>query len=546
MNHNLYVLFENSFSEHLEKKCLEMASGDSFTYQHLHEKSAQYANLLNNMGISRGDRVAVHVEKSHECLFLYLGCLRAGIIYLPLNPDYKDNKLTYYFTDATPKLIVCSPKKVDKIKSIIEKAGYSVLETLDNMDDEALSEKAGYSVLETLDHMGNGTLSEKAALCEPIFNSVICDENDVAAILYTSGTTGDPKGVMLTHLNLATNGLALRDYWGFHQNDVLLHMLPIFHVHGLFFACHCALLSASKMFFLSKFTIEAALKYLPESTVMMGVPTFYIRLLDNNQFNQNVCKNMRLFTSGSAPLLEKTFHEFESRTKCALLERYGMTETGVNTSNPLQKKRIPGTVGFPLANSKLRIVDDHNKPVPPNETGNIQVKGKNVFKGYWNKPEKIAQEFTEDGFFKTGDQGRLNNEGYVSIVGRTKDMIITGGLNVSPKEIELCIDEIHGVHESAIIGLPHNDFGEAVTAIVVKNNNAVISESDIIKHLKEQLANYKVPKRVFFVESLPRNTMGKVQKKALRDQYESTYTNITTILSSNHEETNTVSVQLKL
>ena len=496
MNHNLYQLFSKNFSNALDNVAIESESGKTYSYRALDHRSAQYANLLLRLGLKKGDRIAVQVDKSIDALFLYLGCLRSGIIYLPLNTAYKDSELEYFYQDAKPKLIVCSPDNLARTQNIAQACKIDQVETL--ADD-------------------SGSLVEQSLVQNKEFTTISCGETDVAVIVYTSGTTGKPKGSMLTHLNLATNGLALRDYWGFQRGDALLHMLPIFHVHGLFFACHCALLSGSKMLFIEKFNVDTAIKLIPQSTVMMGVPTYYTRLLADPRFDRSLCKNMRLFTSGSAPLLEKTFNEFFERSGLKLLERYGMTETGVLASNPLEGDRRASTVGFPLPGNHLRVVDDNNCAAAVNAPGDIQVKGNNVFIGYWNKP-KTDKDFTKDGYFKTGDQGFVDEQGYLSIIGRSKDMIITGGLNVYPKEVEQCIDKIPGVLESAVIGVPDEDFGEAVIAVVVKRPGAAITEDEIIARAKSELANFKAPKLIVFTDELPRNTMGKVQKNILRNK----------------------------
>jgi len=349
------------------------------------------------------------------------------------------------------------------------------------------------------------------------FTTVIQRADDTAALLYSSGTTGVPKGIMLSHQNLGSNAKVLTKAWGFREQDRLLHALPIFHVHGLFVALGCVICSGASMRWLAAFSAESVIQYLPECTVFMGVPTFYTRLLDSSGFTQKICANIRLFVSGSAPLLEETFKQFESRTGHRILERYGMTETNMNTSNPLKGERKAGTVGPPLPGVEVRITDDENLSLATGEIGNLQVKGSNVFKGYWKMPDKTAEDFTEDGFFNTGDQGIIDVDGYVAIVGRSKDLVITGGLNVYPKELELIIDKIDGVKESAVIGAPHADFGECVVAVVVLQSGSSLGESDIIDQLKDQIANFKVPKRVIILDELPRNTMGKVQKNVLRD-----------------------------
>jgi len=498
-NQNVYELFESRFPADPSHPVVETGEGAVHSYADLRSVSARYAAHLTALGVRKGDRVAVQVEKSPEALFLYLACLRAGFIYLPLNTAYLENELDYFLADAEPAAVVCAP------------AGRELM--------EKLAGKRGVAHVLTLDAAGGGTLAEGSAGAADRFDTAPCERNDTAVILYTSGTTGRPKGAMISHGNLAANGLALHQAWGWQPGDVLLHALPIFHIHGLFVACHCVLLNGTSMLFLPKFQVTAVRRLLPRATVMMGVPTFYTRLLGDPEFGRHDCRNMRLFTSGSAPLREQTFEEFRARTGHTILERYGMTETGMNTSNPLDGERIAGTVGLPLPGVAVRVVDDGDRPVATGTVGNLQVRGDNVFSGYWRLPEKTAEEFTPDGWFRTGDQGRIDDNGYVSIVGRAKDMVITGGYNVYPKEVERCIDELDGVIESAVIGLPHADYGEMVAAVVVPAAGADVDEAGILAALKQQLAGYKVPKRVFFADALPRNTMGKVQKNMLRERF---------------------------
>ncbi len=497
---NTYRLFESRFPADRSRMFIETEQGAVYSYEDLEQTSGRYARTLTESGIRKGDRVAVQVDKSPEALFLYLACLRAGFIYLPLNTAYLEDELDYFLGDAEPAAVVCAP------------ARQATMETL--------AARHGVAQVLTLDGQGGGSLSERAAGRHETFDIVPCSADDVAVILYTSGTTGRPKGAMITHGNLAANGTALHQAWGFGPDDVLLHALPIFHIHGLFVACHCVLLNGTGMLFIPKFDVATVRRLLPRATVMMGVPTFYTRLLADTDFGREDCRHMRLFTSGSAPLLEQTFEAFEQRTGHTILERYGMTETGMNTSNPLHGERLAGTVGLPLPGVSVRITDDDDQPVADGTVGQLQVKGNNVFKGYWRLPEKTAEEFTADGWFRTGDQARRDANGYLSIVGRSKDMVITGGYNVYPKEVESVIDDLDGVLESAVIGLPHADFGEMVTAVVVpQTGGPPLDEQQIIRTLKTRLAGYKVPKRVFFIDALPRNTMGKVQKNMLRERY---------------------------
>jgi malonyl-CoA/methylmalonyl-CoA synthetase len=497
---NLYNLFRERFPESLTDAFIETPGGGYHSYADLDRESARYARFLTGSGLKSGDRVAVQIEKSPQSLFLYLGCLRAGLIYLPLNPAYRAAEIEYYLGDAEPGAVICRPADLAGMRE--------------------LARPLGFQHVYSLDADGQGTLTEA---CQPVGSDYDVRDvapDDTAVLLYTSGTTGRPKGAMLTHANLATNALALHQAWGWRPEDVLLHALPLFHIHGLFVACHCVLLNGTRMILLPKFDVAAVMQSLPQATVFMGVPTFYTRLLADPAFGRGTCRHMRLFTSGSAPLLTQTFEEFRARTGHEILERYGMTETGMNTSNPLNGPRRPGTVGRPLPGVSVRVTDDENRDVRVGEIGQLQVRGDNVFQGYWRLPRKTAEEFTSDGYFRTGDLARLDNDGYVSIVGRAKDLIITGGLNVYPKEIETYLEKLDGVVESAVIGVAHPDFGEAVVAVVVRQpGRDDVTEAGLIAELKEKIAGYKVPKRVFFVPELPRNTMGKVQKNLLRERY---------------------------
>jgi len=498
-NHNLYSHFRKQVTLHAKKELLCTNDGRSYSYADIEERSASIARVLKDFGASTGDRISVQVEKSPEALCLYLACLRAGLVFHPLNMAYTASEIEYFLDNAEPALVVCDPKNVSAIKTIADSTGCKHVFTLDGD--------------------GNGKLADLADEATPDFDVVARQKDDMAALLYSSGTTGVPKGIMLTHSNLLRNTEALVAAWGFTDADRLLHALPIFHVHGLFVAIGCVLLSGASMRWMPGYNADEVMRFLPECTVMMGVPTYYTRLLAADSFGQKQTASVRLFVSGSAPLLEETLVEFESRTGHRILERYGMTETNMNSSNPLHGERKPGTVGPPLPGVEIRIVDTDGTPVATGEIGDLQVRGPNVFIGYWKMPEKTAEDFSDDGFFNTGDKGRIDEDGYVSIVGREKDMVITGGLNVYPKEIELFIDELPGVHESAVIGVPHADFGEGVVAVVVPENVADVSEHDVIDACKTRLANFKVPKRVVFIDELPRNTMAKVQKNLLRKNY---------------------------
>jgi malonyl-CoA/methylmalonyl-CoA synthetase len=500
MSGNLYELIA-AHAPAPDRLLLRTPEGRRLTYGEAFAAAGRYASALAALGVKPGDRVTVQVEKSVDNILLYLGCLRAGAVYQPLNTGYTLAELEYFIGDAEPALVVCTPDKREGVAVVAARLGAPAVETL---GDDGVS----------------GSLIEKAAAASPDFPTVARAEDDLAAILYTSGTTGRSKGAMLTHANLASNALMLKDYWRFTERDVLIHALPIYHTHGLFVATNIMLLAGAQMIFLAKFDAATVLKLLPEATSLMGVPTFYTRLLTEPGLTREAAANMRLFISGSAPLLAETHREFQVRTGHAILERYGMTETNMNTSNPYDGERIAGTVGFPLPDVALRVVDpETGARLPDGEIGMIEVKGPNVFAGYWRMPEKTAAEFRPDGFFITGDLGVIDARGYVSIVGRGKDLIISGGLNVYPKEVEGEIDALAGVEESAVFGLPHPDFGEAVTAAVVLKPGASLTEAEVVAALQDRLARFKLPKRVVFVPALPRNAMGKVQKAALREAY---------------------------
>ncbi len=482
---------------------IETVAGRVWTYGDMLGQSAQFAAALVKLGVQPGDRVAVQVEKSPEALMLYLGCIRAGAIYLPLNTAYTLAEFDYFINDAEPRLVVCGPKARDGLEPI------------------ATAKRAR---VETLDENGGGSLTALAAVEGTLFDDVARDADDLAAILYTSGTTGRSKGAMLSHDNLLSNAATLRDAWRFTSADRLIHALPIFHTHGLFVASNVILLSGASMYLLPKFDPDRVLGLMPKATVLMGVPTFYVRLIQSPDLTPDRAANMRLFISGSAPLLAETHRAFEARTGHRILERYGMTETNMNTSNPYDGARVAGTVGFPLPGVSARVTDPADgTPIANGEIGMIEVKGPNVFKGYWRMPEKTAAEFRSDGFFITGDLGMIDARGYVHIVGRGKDLVISGGYNIYPKEVETEIDQIEGVFESAVIGVPHPDFGEGVTAVVVPKPGAKLTEAGILAALSDRLARYKQPKHVAFVDELPRNTMSKVQKNVLRETYADLY-----------------------
>lgn len=497
---NLYAYFQAQFVLRPEKIALTDEAGITYRFADLEQHSAQLAGFLTGLGIVPGDRISVQVAKSPQALCLYLACLRAGFVFHPLNTGYKTQELNYFLSNAAPAAVVCDEGDVSQMTTLCREHGIAHLFTL-NAD-------------------GSGSLSELSANSNAEFSVIDRAADDMACLLYSSGTTGVPKGIMVSHGNLLSNGQSLVAAWGFSESDVLLHALPIFHVHGLFVALSCVFLSGASMQWLANFDSAAVVARLPLSTCMMGVPTYYVRLLKEATLNKALCRHMRLFISGSAPLLSETFNEFESRTGHRILERYGMSETGMNTSNPLNGLRKPGTVGPPLPGVEVRVTDDANCELPQGSIGNLQIRGANVFSGYWRLPEKTAEDFTSDGFFNTGDKGLIDDDGYIAIVGRAKDMVITGGLNVYPKEVELVIDTLTGVQESAVIGVPHTDFGEAVVAVIVPTPKATIDEAALMTALKEQLSGFKVPKRIVSLPALPRNTMGKVQKNILREQFE--------------------------
>ncbi len=500
MSDNLYDLFAGCFPRDRSALFLETPDGGRFTYGDLEAASARYAGLLTGLGVQPGDRVAVQVEKSPEAVMLYLAALRAGAVFLPLNTAYTGPEMAYFLEDSEPRVVVCRPG--------------------DEAVISALAKKAGAAHTLTLGADGGGSLAEAAAGATPLAGSVGRLQSDLAVILYTSGTTGRSKGAMLTVGNLWSNAITLRDAWGFTAGDVLLHTLPIFHAHGLFVAINCVLTSASRMIFLAKFDPDAVLGALPRCSVMMGVPTFYTRLLDCPAFRREAFEGRRLFIAGSAPLLADTWREFHERTGHRVLERYGMTETIMSSSNLLEGEdgRIPGSIGKALPGIELRVAGDDGVELPAGETGMLEVRGPNVFKGYWRMPGKTAAEFRADGFFITGDLARRDENGFLYLVGRSKDLIITGGYNVYPKEIEEVLDGFDGIAESAVIGVPDADFGERVVAVIRADGKPPAADSLIAK-LKEQLAAYKVPKQVHFVDELPRNVMGKVQKAELRDRF---------------------------
>mgnify|MGYP003585594446 CR=1 FL=1 len=511
-NQNLFAALRAAFPADLDAVAVETDNGLCYSWRDLDRASAMVANLLASLPIKPDasgapPRVAVQVEKSVEAMILYLATLRAGFAFLPLNTAYQSAEIEYFIGNAQPAVVVCSRRNFSWVSQIAFQAGTRHVFTLD--DDRS------------------GSLLERAAHCSDQQQPVKRRADDLAAILYTSGTTGRSKGAMLSHGNLLSNAVMLKDYWGWQKGDVLIHALPIFHVHGLFVAIHGALLNGSKMLWHGKFDPKRVIADLPRASVFMGVPTLYVRMLGEAALTREQAAHMRLFISGSAPLLIETFHDWQARTGHTILERYGMSETIMLTSNPYradgryqgQSERRGGTVGFPLPGVGLRVLDDEGAAVPVGEIGGIQVRGPNVFSGYWQMPEKTKEEFTADGFFKTGDVGKQDERGYVTIVGRSKDLIISGGYNVYPAEIEGYVNELAGVAESAVVGVPHPDFGEVGVLVVIPKAGATLDAERLIADLKAKLANFKIPKRCFIAAELPRNTMGKVQKNLLRDQH---------------------------
>ncbi|ESR26249.1 malonate--CoA ligase [Lutibaculum baratangense] len=503
MPDTLFAALERAVPD-LNKPLFILADGETVSYGETFALAARFADALHGLGIRPGDRVAVQVDKSWQAIALYVGTLKAGAVYLPLNTGYTESEISYFLSDAQAALFVCRPALLQSLSKVAHAAGVAAVASLGTK--------------------GEGTLMDAAEGTEGASAPVARGPDDLAAILYTSGTTGRSKGAMLSHGNLLSNASTLKDYWRFTEKDVLLHALPIFHTHGLFVATNTLMLAGGSMIFLPKFDADEVLRLLPQATSMMGVPTFYTRLLDHPGLTREAAAHVRLFTSGSAPLLAETHAEFEARTGHRILERYGMTETNMNTSNPYDGDRRPGTVGFPLPGVELRVADpDTGAALATDEIGGLEVRGPNVFLGYWQMPEKTAEEFRDDGFFITGDLGKIDVDGYVHIVGRAKDLIISGGYNVYPKEIESEIDQLDGVLESAVIGVKHRDFGEAVTAVVVARKGSQPTERDIQTSLDGRLARFKIPKRVVFVDELPRNTMGKVQKNLLREEFGDLY-----------------------
>jgi malonyl-CoA/methylmalonyl-CoA synthetase len=498
-NNNLFAALRASFPADLNAIAIETDNNLFYSWADIERSTAMMANLLVSLNLPAGARVAVQVEKSVEAMVLYLATLRAGYVFLPLNTAYQSAEIEYFIGNAEPSVVVCTPANFGWVSKIAFNAGTAHVFTL---SDER-----------------TGSLLDRAAHCSAEHQVAVMQADDLAAILYTSGTTGRSKGAMLSHQNMLSNAQVLKTYWAWQPNDVLIHALPIFHVHGLFVALHGALINGSKMIWLAKFDPKYVVSKLPEATVFMGVPTLYVRLLAEPGLTLDACRHMRLFLAGSAPLLIETFTEWQSRTGHTILERYGMSETAMLTSNPYAGERRGGTVGFALPGVDLRVQDDAGVTLAANEIGNIEVKGPNIFQGYWRMPEKTKEEFTADGFFRTGDVGKIGLDSYITIVGRSKDLIISGGYNVYPAEIEGYINDMPGVAESALVGVPHPDFGEVGVAVVIAKLGQELDSAGIVALLKSQLANFKIPKHCVVLDALPRNTMGKVQKNVLREQY---------------------------
>ena len=499
-------LFDTLFGQHIGSDAvfLQLPGNQTLTYGSFLQMTARYAGLLTNFGLAPGDRVAVQIEKSPQALAVYAACAQAGLVFLPLNTAYTADEVAYFIENSGAGVVLADDARRDALAPIVERCN---------------------ARLETLNADGSGSFADKAAAFPDTFATVARDENDLAAFLYTSGTTGRSKGAMLSQANLLSNAQVLLKEWRFTGDDVLLHALPIFHTHGLFVATNIILLCGGQMIFLPKFDLDQVIEAMPRATTMMGVPTFYTRLLGDARFTKDLAQHMRLFVSGSAPLLAETHIQFEARTGHRILERYGMTETNMNTSNPYDGERRAGTVGFPLPGVELKITDSKTgETLPQGEIGEIEVRGPNVFQGYWQMPEKTAEELRPDGFFITGDLGQIDADGYVSIVGRNKDLIISGGYNIYPKEIELLLDQQDGVLESAVIGVPHPDFGESVVGILVAMPDQDPDLDAIQKNIGTSLARFKQPQKLVILPELPRNTMGKVQKKALRDMFADTFT----------------------
>ena len=506
MNKNLFNQIILNLSD-TSLKFIKLPSGVDYSYEDMITITGQYANTLKALGIKRNDRVILQTEKHLECIWLYLACLRVGCILVALNPTYTVSETSFFVKDAKPKLFVTEELSInDKLKKMLQlhlvKKKYSLIK------DQATGQSFKQLTLEA----------------SPNFDDCNCNGDETAAILYTSGTTGRSKGAMISHNNLYSNALALSAIWGFSSKDTLMHILPVYHTHGLFVAFNTIMVANASTLFFQKFQVEKICEHFQSATVLMGVPTHYIRLLTCQTLKKELVKNFRLFISGSAPLSAETHRKFKLKTGLSILERYGMTETNMITSNPYIGKRKPGTVGFPLPQVQVRINDKNTGLVLENgSVGMIEVKGPGIFKGYWQMPEKTISDFRKDGFFITGDLGLIDSEGYLNIVGREKDLVISGGLNIYPAEIEKVLDSLEGVQESAIVGLPHPDFGEGVTAFVSMEIGLKSNEPKLLNLMRKKLANFKIPQKIIQVDQLPKNTMGKIQKSLLRERFNNLY-----------------------
>lgn len=506
MNHNLYLLLEERFSTQPNKPCMLDEQGKVLlTYAEIQTQSAEIAAVLVANGMRKGDRLLAQIDKTPLGVSLYLACLRKGFVYIPLNTAYTNSELEYFLEDSQARLLVCAPDRQQTLTP--------------------LADAQGIAQVFTSDGNGQGSLLAQCAHHQPDTGIEQVDENEIAAILYTSGTTGAAKGAMLSHKNLSSNLQTLHGLWGWKSDDILLHALPIFHAHGLFVGVNLSLYNASPMIFLPKFRVDPVLDALPSATVFMGVPTFYSRMFASERLSEELCSNIRLFLSGSAPLRPEHFNAFRERTGHSILERYGMTEAGMICSNPLDGERLAGTVGYPLPGVSARVVGKHRELLAPGEIGQLQINGPNVFRGYWRKPQKTLEDLTDDGYFITGDLAMKSVDGRITIVGRDKDLIISGGFNVYPSEIEARIMEVSGVEDTAVFGLPHPDFGECVTAVIVQAPYATVSEAAIKAHLRSVLADFKQPKLILFNEAIPRNAMGKIEKAVLRERHKNSFIN---------------------
>ena len=497
---NFFSLLHRKIQESADRVFLDLEDQPSITYGEADRMSAQVSNRLAKLGLKPGNRVTVQVDKSAQAVILYLACLRSGLVFHPLNTAYTLNELEHFFEDAQPSLIVCRPIMADKIRQLAGRFDIGHVKTLD--DD------------------GSGSLWSEVSNQSEEFGIVEQASGDTALLIYTSGTTGKPKGAMITHHNLSSNLLSLMKFWEWDAEDVILHVLPLFHVHGLCPALHCPIMGGSKILFQNKFSVKRAIDLIPRSTVLMAVPTVYTRLLSDERLTADLCRDMRIFLSGSAPLLPETAHEFEQRTGHRIMERYGMSEGQMITSNPFRGQRLIGSVGLAFPDISLRICDESGRQLENNEVGMLEVSGPNVFSGYWRNPSATKKAFRDDGYFITGDLGTIDENGYLTIVGRQSDLIISAGFNVYPKEVEDQLNQLAGITDSAVFAVPHPDLGEAVFAAVVRQENSKLTSDEIVAAIKEKLSSFKIPKKIEFIDELPRNAMGKVEKKQLRIRYQ--------------------------